>query len=128
MAVSRLTIVKIAELILGIAILCIHYNTLEEPGTFSQVIVTGTYAGFVVIIIGSFIGFLTGNSINKTVDLFFCVVGAVLYILAGIFTYQHFHGWKFNTSHANLGLTKSGLAIIQGIVFIVDAFFTFKIE
>lgn len=128
MAINRLTIVKIAELVLGIAILCIHFNTLEEPGTFNMIIVTGTYAGFLIVIIGSFIGFLTGNSINKTIDLFFCVVGAVLYIFAGILTYKHFHGWTFNTSHANVGLTKSGLAIIQGIVFIVDAFFTFKLE
>lgn len=128
MAVNRLTIVKIAELVLGIAILCIHYNTFEERAPFNQLIVTATYAGFLIIIIGSFIGFLTGNTINKTVDLFFCVVGAVLYIISAIFSYQQFQGWAYNTSHANVGLTKAGLALIQGIVFVVDAFFTFKIE
>uniref|UniRef100_A0A1B6L227 DUF7775 domain-containing protein n=1 Tax=Graphocephala atropunctata TaxID=36148 RepID=A0A1B6L227_9HEMI len=128
MAISRLTIVKFVELALAIAILVIHYQTIEEPVPFNSLVATGTYAGFAIIVVGTFLGFMTGNSINKSVDLFFCVAGAILYILSAWFTYNHFSGWKFNTGHANLGITKSVLALIQGIVFIVDGFFTFKIE
>lgn len=52
---------------LAIAILIIHYQTLEEPVPFNALIATGTYVGFTIIIVGSFLGFMTGNSINKSV-------------------------------------------------------------
>lgn len=52
---------------LAIAILIIHHQTIEEPVPFNMLVVTGTYVGFTIIIVGSFLGFMTGNSINKSV-------------------------------------------------------------
>ncbi|XP_075230498.1 uncharacterized protein LOC142329685 [Lycorma delicatula] len=128
MAISRLTIVKLAELILAVACAFIHYQTFEAETSFALFVVTSTFGGFAIVVIGVFIGYITGNSVNRNVDLFFCVAGAILYILSGVFSYQRFTGWTFNKGHANLGLTKATLSVIQGIVFVVDGFFTFKAE
>ncbi|XP_039290227.1 uncharacterized protein LOC111058765 [Nilaparvata lugens] len=128
MPVSRLTIVKFAELILAIVIAFLHNSTFEGAGTFQLYLLAATFGGFAIIVIGVFLGHITGNPVNRSVDLFFCVVGAILYIMAAYFSYQRFQGWTYDKSHANLGLTKSALSLIQGIVFIVDGFFTFKLE
>ncbi|KAL1130717.1 hypothetical protein AAG570_011958 [Ranatra chinensis] len=103
-----------------------HHSTFEAKDTTQLFIVTATYGGFVVVTVGTFLGLVTNNPVNKTVDVFYCVVGAVLYITAGALSIQHFQGWKYNSSTSNLGLTKASLSIVQGALFLVDAFFVYR--
>lgn len=60
--------------------------------------------------------------------MFFCVVGAILYIASGSMSINHFRNWRFGSDQANLGVALGSLAIVQGALFILDAFFVFRIE
>lgn len=125
---TRLTLIKLIELGLAVAIYWLHYNTFEESEHIKMFVVSTTFLGFLVVVVGTFLGLITGNPVNKTVDMYFCVAGAILYIASGSLSIQHFQGWTFRSSVSNMGLTKGSLAIIQGAVFLVDGFFTFKAE
>lgn len=125
---NRLTLIKLVELGLAIAIFWLHYNTFEEQSHVRLFVTSTTFAGFLVVVIGTFLGLITGAPVNKTVDMYFCVAGAVLYIASGSLAIQHFQGWTFRSSVSNMGLTKGSLAIIQGVIFIIDGFFTFKAQ
>nr|BAN21170.1 unkown protein [Riptortus pedestris] len=124
---NRLTLIKLVELCLAIAIFWLHYNTFESEHV-KLFVESTTFMGFLVVVVGTFLGLITGSPVNKTVDMYFCVAGAVLYIASGSLTIQHFQGWTFRSSVSNMGLTKGSLAIIQGVIFLIDGFFTFKAE
>jgi hypothetical protein len=66
-------------------------------------------------------------------DIFFSIVGGILFILSGIFILQFwndtglgsFKGWV-SKDDKNTGIVKGSLSIINGIVFFVDVVFTFR--
>ncbi|CAH0773932.1 unnamed protein product [Bemisia tabaci] len=126
MPITRITGVKFIELILTIIIFFLHYKSFESNDTHSLFLSTATFAGYFIIMLGSFVGYLTGNPINKKIDLFFVVLGAILYLASGFYSIQHFSGWAYNKDQANLGLTKGWLAVVNGIIFIVDAVFVYQ--
>ncbi|KAK9500794.1 hypothetical protein O3M35_001990 [Rhynocoris fuscipes] len=126
MGFNLTTLLKIAELVMAVVIYWMHYNTYEADNYVHVFVIMTTFAGFLIVLIGSVLGHLTGNGNNRTLDIFYSVAGAALYIASGALTIQHFNGWRFDSSTTNLGLTKGSLAIIQGAIFIVDGFFSFR--
>uniref|UniRef100_A0A023F8Q0 Putative members of chemokine-like factor super family n=1 Tax=Triatoma infestans TaxID=30076 RepID=A0A023F8Q0_TRIIF len=126
MGFNLTTLFKIAELVMAIIIYWMHYNTYEADNYVHVFVIMTTFAGFLIVLIGNVLGHITGNANNRTLDIFYCVAGAALYIASGSLTIQHFNGWRFDSSKTNLGLTKGSLAIIQGAIFIVDGFFSFR--
>lgn len=129
MAVTRLTFFKLAEVILAVILFFLHYQTFEDRnGIFRLFWLATTYGGFAIIIIGVFLGHILGTPVHKNIGLFYLIVGVILYFVSGYYSYEEFHGWAFNTSHANLGLTKAVLSVIQGVIFLADGFFTFNGE
>uniref|UniRef100_A0A0A9WRZ2 Phospho-N-acetylmuramoyl-pentapeptide-transferase n=1 Tax=Lygus hesperus TaxID=30085 RepID=A0A0A9WRZ2_LYGHE len=126
MAFSRLSIIKLVEAILAAVILYMHYETYEANGQSELFLITTTFGGFLIITVGTFLGHISGNGLNRIVDMYFCVLGACLYIAAGSMSINHFQGWKFSSSTSNMGLTKGSLGIIQGAILLVDAFFVYK--
>ncbi|CAH0773933.1 unnamed protein product [Bemisia tabaci] len=129
MPITRITGVKFIELILTIIIFFLHYKSFESNDTHSLFLSTATFAGYFIIMLGSFVGYLTGNPINKKIDLFFVVVGAILFLLCGYFAIDHFsHGLRLDSKSTNLGLTKGWLAVLNGVFFVIDAVFTYRGE
>ncbi|BES98651.1 Hypothetical protein NTJ_11468 [Nesidiocoris tenuis] len=126
MAFNRLAVIKLVEAILAAVIVFLHYETMEANSSLHLFLMTATFGGFLIITIGTFLGYVTGNGINRAADMFYCVMGAVLYITVGSMTINHFQGWTFSSGKSNQGLTKGSLAIIQGAILIVDAFFVYK--
>lgn len=58
-------------------------------------------------------------------DIYFCLLGCALFIASGSLAVEHFQ----NLGKGQLrdyGLAKAALAIINGIIFLVDAVFVYR--
>jgi len=57
--------------------------------------------------------------------LFFTIIGFVLFIIAGALNVDYFD--RLNKSQLrDIGLSKGSIAIIQGIIFLIDAIITYR--
>lgn len=134
MALSRLSLIKLLELALTLTCLGLHYNSMAEHGDQHTVmLINGTFVGFSIILVGLFAGYIMNTPINKRIDLFFSIVGCILFITCGVLILQY---WNDSTAgkiigfasndRKSLGITKGSLAVINGIIFLVDVVFTFR--
>ncbi|KAL4120534.1 hypothetical protein QTP88_013206 [Uroleucon formosanum] len=128
MAITKITVIKFLELALTIIIFVLHYNSFPGGDVTSIMITTGTYVGYVIILIGIFIGLFTGTPISSRLDMFFVLIGAALFIVSGAMSYNYFNGFQFKSSYVNIGLSKAWFSIFNGVVFVVDAAFTYRGE
>lgn len=112
----------------------LHYNSFSEVSNLHEVmLINGTFVGFSIILVGMFAGYLINTPINKRLDIFYSLVACVMFIASGILIIQYWndsgvgkiHG-AFSSDNKNTGLAKGGLAIINGVLFLVDVFFTFR--
>ncbi|XP_014243829.1 uncharacterized protein LOC106663480 [Cimex lectularius] len=126
MASSKTLAMKVVELALAVIIYWLHYETYEAEQLLHQFIIMTAFAGFLIVVIGSLIAYLTGGSNAKHSDFFYCIAGGILYIVAGALSIHHFRKWRFSSSTTNLGLAKGAMAIIQGFVFFADIFFVYS--
>ncbi|CRL04714.1 CLUMA_CG017774, isoform A [Clunio marinus] len=137
MALSRLSFIKLAELVITITCMVLHYNSAgENVDAHSAMLINGVFVGFTIILVALFAGYLMNTPINKRLDLFFSLVGAAGFIASGIIIINHWNDDSvsavteklgFNRSdRKTLGLAKGGLAIVNGILFLVDVVFTFR--
>lgn len=134
MALSRLSIIKLLELIVTLTCLGLHYNSMGETvDRHSILLINGTFVGFTIILVGLFAGYIMNTPINKRIDLFFSVIGCALFITSGVLILQFWNdsytgkitGWV-SKDDKTLGITKGSLSIINGILFLVDFVFTFR--
>jgi len=130
MAVSRLSIAKFLELILTLVCLVLHYKSLGESQPHTIILASGTFLGYTIILVGLFSGYLLSTPINKRIDIFFSLLGCVLFIATGALILQEwnddlFHS-TFKTEARKLAMTKGSLAIVNGILFFFDVVFTFR--
>uniref|UniRef100_T1E390 Putative membrane protein n=1 Tax=Psorophora albipes TaxID=869069 RepID=T1E390_9DIPT len=125
MAVSRLSIIKFLELALTISCVALHYKSLGETDELTIMLVAGTFVGYTIILIGLFAGYLLSNPINKKIDLFFSLLGCAMFIASGVLILQ---AWEsgFKTDRRRMAIGKGSLAIINGVLFFIDAVFTFR--
>jgi len=134
MALSRLSILKFLELIITLACMILHYNSLgEQTSRHDIMLINGTFVGFSIILIGLFAGYIMNTPINKRIDLFFSLVGAALFIASGVLILQYWNdsvGGTFNSwvskDNKTTGIAKGSLAVVNGIVFLIDVVFTFR--
>jgi len=129
--ITRLTMVKFLELILVFVLLILDWNSFNHGNELHHLIVLGTFGGYLIILIGLFVGGLTGTPVNRRVDLFFSVVGCILFLIAGILTINLFQGTvdiPFVSSNKGLGITKGSFAIIESLLMLIDAVLTFRGE
>lgn len=130
MAVSRLSIGKFLELIITITCLVLHYKSLGETDPHTIILASGTFLGYTIILVGLFSGYLLSTPINKRIDIFFSLIGCVLFIATGALIIQawndDFIHSTFKTDARKLALTKGSLAIVNGIIFFCDVIFTFR--
>lgn len=134
MAFSRLSLIKLLELILTLTCLGLHYNNFNEASSNQHnMLISGTFVGFSVILVGIFAGYLLNTPINKRLDIFYSLAGCAMFIASGALIIQYWndsltgkiHG-AFGNEAKNLGYTKGGLAIVNGVIFLVDVVFTFR--
>ncbi|XP_050431959.1 uncharacterized protein LOC126840338 [Adelges cooleyi] len=128
MAITKITMIKFLEVALVVIIFALHYNSFPGGDVTSIMITTGTYVGYVIILAGIFIGLFTGTPISARLDMFYVLIGAALYIAAGVMSYNYFNNQLVKTSYVNTGMTKAWLSILNGVVFVVDAAFTYRGE
>ncbi|OXU25786.1 hypothetical protein TSAR_010909, partial [Trichomalopsis sarcophagae] len=110
--------------LLACILIGLHYHS--QTSGHEMMLTTGTYCGYVIILVGLFAGGVMGTPVNRRVDLFFSLVGCALFIASGavvIDNHQHESGEYFNKQMA-----KASISIIEGVLFFVDAVFTFKGE
>jgi hypothetical protein len=130
MAFSRLTLIKFVELVLVIACVIFHYHSLEAGDNFNVFFTSAVFGGYLIIMIGLVLGFFVDTAFGRRTDLYFTVLGGVLFLSAGIITYNQFNGRIkiFETDVSRYGMMKAWAAIITGVVYFVDAVFTFRAE
>ncbi|EFN64937.1 hypothetical protein EAG_15298, partial [Camponotus floridanus] len=108
----------------------LHYNSFNSGDQHTSMITMGTFGGYLIILVGLFIGSVMGTPVNRRVDLFFSLIGCALFIAAGSLNIDFFQ--KLSTyrssSFRDTGLAKGSLSIIEGVIFLVDAFLTFRGE
>ncbi|VVC34480.1 Hypothetical protein CINCED_3A007181 [Cinara cedri] len=128
MAITKITMIKFLELALTIIIFVLHYNSFPGGNVSTVMITTGTYVGYVIILAGIFIGLFTGTPISSKLDMFYVLIGAALYISSGVMSYTYYDGFTLKSSYVTTGMTKAWLSILNGVVFVVDAAFTYRGE
>jgi hypothetical protein len=60
-------------------------------------------------------------------DIFYSMVGCALFIAAGAFVIQYFDQYG-KSDLRDIGLSKGAMAIINGVVFLVDSLLSFRGE
>ncbi|KAF7993939.1 hypothetical protein HCN44_011208 [Aphidius gifuensis] len=122
---TRTSMIKLIELILAVILLVLLYSSKYiDGGAFKEVISTGTTFGYVVILVGVTAGALMGTPVNRRVDLFFSLIGVVLFMFTAFVTFFHYQGQESGMA----GVSRGILSGIQGLILIADAFLTFRGE
>lgn len=73
-----------------------------------------------------FAGHTLSTPINKRIDIFFSLIGAALFIATGVLIIQEWEDAFIKNDTRKFALTKGALAIVNGVLFLLDALFTFR--
>ncbi|XP_011307029.1 uncharacterized protein [Fopius arisanus] len=124
---SKLLIIKISELALVAIILAIHVN---EPfcNPEDKFLSAGTEVAYLIILVGLFAGGWVGTPVHRNVDLFFLVIGCGLFIASGATTIDLWTRVVFRDKYRDMALARASLSILEGVVFLIDTFFTYRGE
>ncbi|XP_067006066.2 protein snakeskin [Anabrus simplex] len=130
MAISRLSFLKFIELALTITCIGLHIHSFSTGDDNHQLILSGTFVGFVVILVGQFLGIFTGQPVGRRADIFYSLAGCALFVACGALTIKYYDTWSttFYKEQRNIGLAKGSVAIINGAAFLVDALLSFRYE
>lgn len=72
-----------------------------------------------------FSGFLVKVKVHKRIDIFYSLIGAVLFVMSGVFIIEEWQ-YAFRTRTRDLALLKGAVSIITGVLLAFDCVFTFK--
>ncbi|CAD7089918.1 unnamed protein product [Hermetia illucens] len=122
---ARLSVVKFMELVFAITCLVLHYYSFYDGDIVTSFITTGTFTGFVVIIVALFGGLLMHSPINKRIDILLSIMGCASFITSGVLLIEAWE-YSFRTKTRDLAIIKASVAIINGAMFGFDAIFTFR--
>ncbi|XP_047107393.1 uncharacterized protein LOC124776438 [Schistocerca piceifrons] len=125
--VSKVSILKFLEIALTITCIGLHLHSFAAKDANEQLIICGTFGGFLVILIGIFVGMFTGQPVGRRVDIFYSLAGCALFVAAGALSIQYYEN-MYKGDLRDKGLSKGALAIINGVCFLLDAVFSFRGE
>ncbi|KAK6642841.1 hypothetical protein RUM43_004343 [Polyplax serrata] len=114
--------------LLTITCVGLHFHSFESGDKYGLFVSTGTFCGFLIILIGVYAGYLFSMPISRRIDAFYSVCGCILFIASGALAIDHFQHKKYDKELSDIGLAKGSLAIINGLAFLIDAFVSFKSE
>ncbi|XP_017763934.1 PREDICTED: uncharacterized protein LOC108553515 [Eufriesea mexicana] len=126
MALNKATIIKILELVLVCVLIGMHYHSFTDAGINSAMITMGTFGGYLIILAGIVIGIILGTAIDRRLDMFFSVVGLVLFVISGALILDHFTNSVYHGSFRNTGIAKGCISLVEGVLFLLDAVFSFR--
>ncbi|XP_078046002.1 protein snakeskin [Augochlora pura] len=127
-SITRLTIIKFLELLIVCILIGLDYHSFSPVNKHTAMITMGTLGGYLIILVGLSAGSVMGTPVNRRVDLFFAVVGCVLFIIVGALNIDYFLQVRYGKSYRDTGLAKGSISIINAALFLVDAFLTFRGE
>ncbi|XP_013113567.1 uncharacterized protein LOC106091563 [Stomoxys calcitrans] len=122
---GRISVVKFLELGFAIACLALHFYSFDDRDIITSFLATGTFSGYIVVVIGIFAGAMMRAHIHRRIDIFFSVLGCALFVASGIFIIEAWE-YSFRTRTRDLALIKASLSIVNGVLFGFDAIFTFR--
>uniref|UniRef100_A0A6B2E6H3 Putative conserved secreted protein n=1 Tax=Phlebotomus kandelakii TaxID=1109342 RepID=A0A6B2E6H3_9DIPT len=125
MAFNRISLIKLLELVLAVTCVGLHYNSLGETEPVTIILTSGTFVGFSIILIGMFVSYLINSPVHKRHDIFYSLVGCALFIAAGALIIQEWEN-AFKSDRRKIALSKAGLSIVNGAIFLFDVVFVFK--
>ncbi|KAK7575955.1 hypothetical protein V9T40_012241 [Parthenolecanium corni] len=128
MAFNRLSVIKIIEFILVLLCVFFHYHSMEGGNKGQLFFVSAVFGGYLIIMIGLLLGFFVDTAFGRRVDMYFSVFGGVLFLAAAYFCYDEFNGRLIQTEATKYGHWKTWTALVEGILFLVDGVFTFRLE
>ncbi|XP_045475865.1 uncharacterized protein LOC123681671 [Harmonia axyridis] len=124
MAINRITIIKAIEL--ALAVICLFLHTKSHTGNSTQEIISiAAFGGFTIILTGLFIGKVVDSAVGSKIDLYYSIVGVVLFVAAGYYNIDTFK--DDGADSKNYGLIKGSLAIINAVVFLIDALLGWRV-
>uniref|UniRef100_T1GT09 MARVEL domain-containing protein n=1 Tax=Megaselia scalaris TaxID=36166 RepID=T1GT09_MEGSC len=109
----------------SVACLVLHFYSFNDGDIITSFLATGTFTGFILIILSVFCGILMRAPIHKRIDIFLSFIGCSLFIASGVLLIQAWES-SFRTKTRDLAIIKAALAIVNGVLFGFDALFTFK--
>nr|XP_029720579.1 uncharacterized protein LOC115262319 [Aedes albopictus] len=120
-----LSIIKFLELCLAIACTVLHYYSFDDGDLVTGFLATGTFCGYIVILTTIMVGYLMKAHVHRRLNLFYSLLGCALFLTAGVFIIE---AWEhaFRTRTRDLAITKGSIAIINGVIFLMDTIFTFR--
>ncbi|KAH0948919.1 hypothetical protein HN011_008068 [Eciton burchellii] len=122
--VTRQATIKIFELILVCILMGLHSHSFAGDQHIEMISMT-TFGGYLVILVGLLIGIFRETPVDRSMGLFFTIIGFVLFIITGALNVDYFD--RLNKSQLrDIGLSKGSLSIIQGIIFLIDAIITYR--
>lgn len=124
MAFNRLSLVKLLELILVIVCVIFHYHSVHSGSDFNTFFLSAVFGGYFIIMVGLLLGFFVDTAYGRRTDMYFTVLGGLLFLSAGVIAYNNSSGILVKKE----AQYKAYAAIANGIIFFVDAFFTFRSE
>ncbi|XP_046751183.1 uncharacterized protein LOC124414242 [Diprion similis] len=127
-SLTKLSIIRLFELVIVCVLLGLQYHSGAASSIYAGMLTMGTIGGFLIILVGLFAATMMGTPVNRRVDLFFSVVGCVLFIIVGAVTIDYYQHASNYQNVRDIGLSKGSLAVIEGIFFLADAVFTFRGE
>ncbi|XP_005189804.1 uncharacterized protein LOC101891488 [Musca domestica] len=122
---GRIGVVKFLELGFAIACLVLHYYSFDDRDIATSLLATGSFSGYIIVLVGVFVGAMMRAHIHRRIDIFFSIMGCALFIASGVFVIEAWE-YSFRTRTRDLALIKASLAIVNGVLFGFDAIFTFR--
>lgn len=65
--------------------------------------------------------------ISKRINIFYSVIGTVLFLASGVMIIEYRERGRRGRTH-DIGMTKGVVALINGLIFLMDAIFTFRLK
>ncbi|XP_017890590.1 uncharacterized protein LOC108631277 [Ceratina calcarata] len=125
MAINKGTVIKIVELVIVCILIGLHYHSASDRGLNTAMLTMGAFGGYLIILAGLLFAILLGAALDRRVDMFFSVVGFILFVVVGGLIIDHFAN-MYRGSVRDTGIAKGCISIVEGIVFLIDAILVYR--
>ncbi|XP_063234544.1 uncharacterized protein LOC134537726 [Bacillus rossius redtenbacheri] len=116
--------IKVLELIISCICIALHAHSVFEKYSES-ILLPIVYGGYVIILAGLILGYVTKERAPKKVDLLYTAAAVPLFVAAGAVGVHFYHNtgyrFRFGNITINTGLACGSLGIINAGFFLLDA-------
>ncbi|XP_022202023.1 uncharacterized protein LOC111058761 [Nilaparvata lugens] len=117
-------IFTVVELVLAVLLWILHYGSFRAGGKMEFFFVSGVFGGYIFVTIGMLLMVILSEEEEGITMLYFVICGAVVYIVAALFTFMTYTDSDIKNRLFQDGdklLVKTILAAVQAAIFIIDA-------